>query len=40
MEHEDVKELFGMAERGEISYSDLMYDLDMGGFDGDILDYL
>jgi len=40
MDDFQVKELFGMAERGEISYTDLMFDLDSGGFDGDILDYL
>lgn len=40
MDEETVKELFEMAASGEISYTDLMYDLDMGGFDGDIIDYL
>lgn len=40
MDHETVVELFEMAADGKISYSDLMYDLDMGGFDGDIVDYL
>lgn len=36
----DVVELFEMAEKGDISYSELMTDLDIMGFDGDILDYL
>lgn len=40
MDTHDVKELFEMAANGEISYRDLMFDLDMGGFDGDILDFL
>lgn len=40
MDTQDVKELFELAERGDISYRDLMFDLDMGGFDGDILDFL
>ena len=40
MDNEQVVELFEMAASGEISYSELMSDLDMGGFDGDILDFI
>ncbi len=40
MDNEMVAELFEMAEKGEISYSELMVDLDIGGFDGDIIDFL
>ena len=40
MDEETVKELFAMLEEGEISASELMADLDLGGFDGDIFDYL
>jgi|LauGreDrversion4_2_1035121.scaffolds.fasta_scaffold458837_2 hypothetical protein len=40
MDNEQVVELFEMAANGEISYRDLMFDLDMGGFDGDIIDFI
>lgn len=40
MDEEYVAELFQMAADGDISYSELMSDLDIGGFDGDIIDYL
>jgi hypothetical protein len=37
---EEVKELFDMFHKGEISVSELMDDLDIMRFDGDIIDYL
>jgi hypothetical protein len=40
MDEEYVAELFAMAAEGDITYSELMTDLDIGGFDGDIIDYL
>jgi hypothetical protein len=40
MDNEQVAELFEMAAKGDISYSELMNDLDLGGFDGDIIDFL
>jgi hypothetical protein len=40
MDNETVAELFEMAAKGEISYTELMMDLDIGGFDGDIIDFL
>ena len=40
MDNEYVQELFDMFHNGEISASDLMADLDIGGFDGDIIDFL
>jgi len=40
MDESYVKELFAMYQEGEIDAVDLMMDLDIGGFDGDILDYL
>jgi hypothetical protein len=40
MDNEYVAELFEMAAKGEISYNELMSDLDIGGFDGDIIDFL
>jgi len=40
MDNEQVAELFEMAANGDISYSELMNDLDLGGFDGDIIDFL
>jgi hypothetical protein len=40
VDEEYVKELFAMMAEGEISATDLMMDLDIGGFDGDIFDYL
>jgi hypothetical protein len=40
MDEEQVKELFDMLANGEISAKELMDDLDIGGFDGDILDFL
>lgn len=40
MDEEQVKELFEMFHQGEITANDLMADLDMGGFDGDLIDFL
>jgi len=40
MDEESVKELFAMYHEGEIDAADLMADLDLGGFDGDVFDYL
>jgi hypothetical protein len=40
LDNEEVAELFEMAARGDISYSQLSNDLDIGGFDGDIIDFL
>jgi len=40
MDEEQVKELFAMYHEGEIDAVDLMMDLDIGGFDGDIIDFL
>jgi len=40
MDEEQVKELFEMFHNGDISAMDLMADLDVGGFDGDLIDYL
>lgn len=40
MDQEYVKELFAMMAEGEITPSELMTDLDIGGFDGDIFDFL
>lgn len=40
MDEETVKELFAMYAEGEIDATDLMMDLDIGGFDGDIIDFL
>jgi hypothetical protein len=40
MDEQYVAELFEMFHNGDISASDLMADLDMGGFDGDLIDYL
>ena len=40
MDHESVAELFEMFHNGDISASDLMMDLDIGGFDGDLIDFL
>jgi hypothetical protein len=40
MDEEYVRELFAMMAEGEISPNELMADLDIGGFDGDIFDYL
>ena len=40
MDEDMVKELFAMMAEGEITASELMSDLDMGGFDGDILDFI
>jgi hypothetical protein len=37
---EDVKELFEMFHSGEITVSELMDDLEMLRFDGDIIDFL
>ena len=40
LDNEYVAELFEMFHNGDISASDLMTDLDIGGFDGDMLDFL
>jgi len=40
MDEEYIAELFDMAAKGDISYGELMTDLDIGGFDGDIIDFL
>lgn len=40
MDKEYVKELFAMMAEGEITASELMADLDIGGFDGDLIDFL
>lgn len=40
MDEETVKELIAMYQEGEISATDLMMDLDIGGFDGDLIDFL
>lgn len=40
MDEEYVKELFAMMAEGEITASELMADLDIGGFDGDLIDFL
>lgn len=40
MDEEQVKELFEMFHNGDITASDLMADLDIGGFDGDLIDFL
>ena len=40
MDNEYVKELFAMFHEGEIDAVELMMDLDIGGFDGDLLDFL
>lgn len=40
MDNESVAELFEMFHNGDISANDLMMDLDIGGFDGDIIDFL
>jgi hypothetical protein len=40
MDNETVAELFEMFHNGDISANDLMMDLDIGGFDGDIIDFL
>ena len=40
MDEEYVKELFEMLAEGEITASELMADLDIGGFDGDIFDFI
>jgi hypothetical protein len=37
---EDVKELFNMFHNGEIGVGELMDDLELMRFDGDIIDYL
>jgi hypothetical protein len=37
---EEVVELVEMFHSGEISASELMSDLDIMGFDGDLFDYL
>lgn len=40
MDEEQVKELFEMFHEGDISAAELMSDLDFGGFDGDLIDFL
>jgi hypothetical protein len=40
LDNQEVVELFEKAASGEISYNDLMRDLDVGGFDGDVLEFL
>lgn len=40
MDEDYVKELFAMMAEGEITASELMADLDIGGFDGDIFDFI
>ena len=40
MDEDMVKELIAMFHEGEISASDLMMDLDIGGFDGDLIEFL
>lgn len=40
MDEELVKELFEMFHNGEITADELMDDLDIGGFDGDLIDFL
>ena len=40
MDNEYVAELVAMYLEGEIDAADLMMDLDIGGFDGDLLDFL
>lgn len=37
---EDVKELFDMFHKGDINVFELMDDLELMRFDGDIIDYL
>jgi hypothetical protein len=37
---EEVKELFDMFHKGDINVLELMDDLEMMRFDGDIIDYL
>lgn len=37
---EDVKELFDMFHNGDINVMELMDDLELMRFDGDIIDYL
>lgn len=37
---EDVRELFDLFHKGEISVNELMDDLEMMRFDGDIIDFL
>jgi hypothetical protein len=37
---EYVVELVEMFQKGEISAMELMNDLDMSGFDGDLIEYL
>jgi hypothetical protein len=40
MDEEYVKELVAMFHEGEIDAVELMMDLDIGGFDGDLIDFL
>ena len=40
LDNEYVAELVAMYSEGEITASELMADLDIGGFDGDLLDFL
>jgi hypothetical protein len=38
--NEYVEELVEMLHAGEISPMDFMFDLEMSGFDGDLVDFL
>lgn len=40
MDNEQVQELFDLFHEGEITATELMSDLDFGGFDGDLIDFL
>lgn len=40
MDNEQVQELFDLFHEGEITAIELMNDLDFGGFDGDLIDFL
>ena len=40
MDNETVAELFEMFHNGDITAMELMDDLDIGGFDGDLIDFL
>jgi hypothetical protein len=40
MDNEYVAELVEMFHKGEIDAMELMMDLDIGGFDGDLIDFL
>jgi hypothetical protein len=40
MDNEYVEELVEMFHNGEITAIDLLADLEIGGFDGDLVDFL